>query len=118
MAKNSVSTGDLFFKLGLDLSELDKDFVNAQNTVKTNIGKLKGEQSRIKLRMEIDTANLGPAASKTQRLAIEEKALTSQIRIQSQVVALAKAEYDAMAEAKGKNSRESEKLQTKLLKEQ
>ena len=38
MARKSVSTGELYFKLGLDLSELDKDFVNAQNTVKTNIG--------------------------------------------------------------------------------
>jgi hypothetical protein len=118
MARKSVSTGELYFKLGLDLSELDKDFVNAQNTVKTNIGKLKGEQSRIRLRMDIDTASLGPAASKTQRLAIAEKALSNQIRLQGQVVALAKAEYDAMAAAKGKNSRESEKLQTKLLKEQ
>lgn len=118
MARNSISTGDLYFKLGLDLSELDKDFVNAKNTVRTNIGKLKGEQFRIRLQMDIDTAKLGPAAKQAQKLAVQEKALTRELDLQRQVVGLAKAEYDAMAEAKGKNSRESERLQTKLLKEQ
>ena len=51
MARKSVSTGELYFKLGLDLSELDKEFRQCQNTVKTNIRKLKGEQSRIRLRI-------------------------------------------------------------------
>ena len=68
MARKSVSTGELYFKLGLDLSELDKDFVNAQNTVKTNIGKLKGEQSRIRLRMDIDTASQIGRASCRERV--------------------------------------------------
>lgn len=115
---NSKSVDELYLKLGLDLSGLDKDFVDAQQTVKTNIGRLKGEQNRIKLGLDIDTASLGPAITKGQKLALQEAALTKQLKLQEQVVAMAKAEYDAMAAAKGKNATASKRLETALLKEQ
>lgn len=115
---NSKSVDELYLKLGLDLSGLDKDFVTAQNTVKTNVGRLKGEQNRIKLRMDVDTANLGPAATKAQRLAVVEKGLTKQLQLQKQVVELTTAQYNEMAAAKGKSAKETQRLETQLLKEQ
>lgn len=117
MAK-TTSIDELYVSLGLDLNELDTDFIDAEKTVKQNIAKLKSESGRLRLKMDIDTAQLGPAANKTQVLEIRERTLTQQISLQKQVVALTNAEYRRSVVEKGASSAASQRLQTTLLREQ
>lgn len=109
---------ELEFAIGLDMTNLDRDFVKAQQTTKTGIKNLKGEINRIKLQLEVDTAALGPAATSSQKLTLQEKSLTDQLIKQKQVVELANAEYQNMVKEKGENDISSRKLKTSLLREQ
>jgi hypothetical protein len=114
----SISVDDLFIELGLDLSQLDKDFIDADKTVKQNIAKMRAEKNRINIQMDIDTAKLGPAGTLTDKLKIQEQALSNQLKIQQQTLILVNAEYQKMVNEKGAAVAASSNLHTSLLKEQ
>lgn len=115
---NSVSVDELYVSLGLDVSQLDKDFIDVDKTVKQNIARMRAENNRIKIQMDIDTKNLGPAATLTDKLRIQEQGLANQLKIQQQIVALTTAEYAKLAKEKGAAVAASSNLHTSLLKEQ
>jgi hypothetical protein len=79
---------------------------------------MRAENNRIKIQMDIDTKNLGPAATLTDKLRIQEQGLANQLKIQQQIVALTTAEYAKLAKEKGAAVAASSNLHTSLLKEQ
>lgn len=114
---NSVGSNDLSMKISLDLAELDKSFLDAKKSFKQNIANLKSMKTDIKLKMDYDIAKLGPAASETQKLAVQEKYLTQQMKVQQNEVALLSKQYALLEKVKGANNRQSITMQTRLLRE-
>lgn len=112
------SVADLYASIGIDLTELDADLIKADKTVQQNMTSIKQKLKNSKLQMAVDISNLGPAASQSDILAVKEKALTEQLHLQAQAVKLLNAEYQKSVDLKGKNSYESQKLQSNLLREQ
>lgn len=115
---DKTTVKELYISLGLDFSQLDKDYIDADRTVKQNIAKLRAEKNRVSIQMDIDTKNLGPAATEVDKLRIQEQALTKQMELQKQVLALSSAEYAKMVQEKGAAAASSSTLHTALLKEE
>jgi len=114
----SVGSNDLSMKMGMDLSEFEQGFIDAKKSFRQNMAQLRGMKKDLKLKMDIDIAKLGPAATETQKLAVREQYLTQQITAQKASVALLNDQYSKMASLKGENDRASKKLQTSMLYEQ
>jgi hypothetical protein len=108
----------LFLSLGLDMAQLDTDLITAGKTVNQGMADLtrKGQQS--KLKMDIDLSRFPDAERSIEALIIKEKALAAQHEIQKQKVALMNAAYNESVQAKGKDDIASQKLLTRLLREQ
>lgn len=118
MAAKGISVDELYASIGLDISELDSDFIDADKTVKQNLARLRSESNTIKLKMDVDIASLGNNASQTDVLRIKEQALTEQLHMQQQALILVQREYENTVKAKGANSYESQRLQDNYLREQ
>ena len=114
----SVGSNDLSMRMSMDLSEFEQGFVDAKKSFKQNMAQLRTMKNDIKLKMDIDIARLGPAATETQKLAVRERYLTQQMNAQKATVALLNEQYRNMALAKGEGDKASKKLQTSLLYEQ
>lgn len=117
MAKGE-NIDELYMSLGLDLSQLDSDFIAADRTVSQNMANLNRAKTQIKLQAQIDLNNLSENASDLDRLKIKEKEINALIKEQENRVKLTSAAYKQMAEAKGATALVSQKLQTSLLKEE
>ena len=109
---------ELFISLGLDLSQLDKDFITADKTVSQGIQELSRKQNQTKLRMEIDMSQFHGAENSAQALALKTQYLNQQMEIQKSKVALVNAEYLQSVKAKGADAAASQRMFTNLLREQ
>ena len=112
------SVAALYASIGLDISPLQSDLVDVEKTVGENIKRLQSDKNRIKLKADIDLANLGPAASATDQLRVKESALNSQLQAQKQIMALVEAEYQKSLQTKGATAAATQRLETALLREQ
>ncbi len=117
MAKKK-SGDELLVGIGLDLSELDSDFAMADKTVKENLARFNRETNLVRLRMQIDTAGLDPVKDKAKILELQQKALTEQLKIQSDRVKILTAEYNHMLQSMDKSSVAAQKAEASLLREQ
>lgn len=117
MAKGT-KIDELFLSLGLDLSDLDADLALADKTVAQGIQQIKAKQTQTKLKMEIDMANFAGAEQSVEALMMKEQRLTEQIRLQKQAVSLVNATYLESVRAKGEEDAASQRILTRLLREQ
>lgn len=108
----------LFLSLGLDMAQLDTDLLTASKTVNQGIADLNRKGLQAKLKMDIDLSRFPDAEKSVEALTIKEKALSAQHDIQKQKVALMNAAYNESVNAKGKDDIASQKILTRLLKEQ
>ena len=115
MAKETV--GALYTKLGLDLSELDRDFALADKTVNQAMARLTHEGKTIRIKTDVDLKSLHGAGNDVLAVTIQEQSLTRQLEVQRKKVKLAAAAYREMVAAKGADSAASAKLETRLLNE-
>lgn len=116
MAKQTV--GQLYVKLGLDVTDLDSDFALAGRTVNDAMAKLGHEMKALRIKTDIDISSLTGANTATAELTIREKSLNEQLRIQTNRVKIADAAYKEIVKTKGADSAASAKLETRLLNEQ
>ena len=100
MAGNESLSG-LYMRLGLDFSELDQNFVQAERTLKANMASLSRENTIVRLRAEADLSGVEDA---DERIRIQTEALNRQIQIQEQRLRLATASLQSNAAATGRNS--------------
>jgi len=108
----------LYLSLGLDISQLDADLITASSTVAQGMASLKTKAQQTKLKMEIDMSQFKGAENSTEALATKTKYLTSQLTIQKQAVSLINAAYAESVATKGKDDGASQRLLTRLLREQ
>lgn len=107
----------LYAKLGLDLSDLDRDFALADKTMAQAMSRLNHESKTLKIKADIDLAGLDNAKLSVTALEVQERSLTSQMEVQRQKISLVNAAYRQMVETKGADSAASAKLETRLLNE-
>lgn len=107
----------LYAKLGLDLSDLDRDFALADKTMAQAMSRLNHESKTLKIKTDIDMAGLNNAKLSVTALEVQERSLTAQMEVQRQKISLVNAAYRQMVETKGADSAASAKLETRLLNE-
>lgn len=100
MAGNESLSG-LYMRLGLDFSELDQNFVQAERTLRANMASLSRENTIVRLRAEADLSGVEDA---DERIRIQTEALNRQIQIQEQRLRIATASLQSNAAATGRNS--------------
>ena len=108
----------LYLSLGLDISQLDADLITASSTVAQGMASLKTKAQQTKLKMEIDMSQFKGAENSTEALATKTKYLTDQLTIQKQAVLLMNAAYAESVATKGADDVSSQRLLTRLLREQ
>ena len=108
----------LFISLGLDMTALDSDLLTAGKTVNQGMANLKVKAQQSKLKMDIDMSAFAGAERSTEALAVKTKHLTDQFNIQKQAVNLMNAAYQESVAAKGADDAASQRILTRLLREQ
>ena len=104
MAKGE-SVGGLYLRLGLSYDELNQDFVKVEQTISENIQRLNRENKLIQLKADIDLTSV---TSATDKLKIQQQALTQQIETQIQKVKLYEASWKSAAQATGETSKQAQ----------
>ena len=115
MAERQV--GGLSMRIGLTLSQLQSDFLAAEQTVKQGIATLNRQQNLVKIRMEAETVGLDAAVDKTKILEIQERGLMQLLEMQRDKLTLATAAYRDYAASKGANDVGAKKLETAMERE-
>lgn len=111
------SLGELFVTLGLNLSDLESDFIAADRTVSQNMARLRRESNLIQLRAEVEIGNLDEAADATQILTIRENALNEQMQIQRDRIRIAEAAYQRLLDTRGADVAETQRAAAALERE-
>lgn len=98
------SVGDLFIRMGVDTSELDSGFVSAERTVTENLARLNREQHMIQIRGQIELDGLEEAASASEKVRVQAEALTKQMEIQRDKIAMVSTAYEDLRSRYGETS--------------
>ena len=109
--------GGLSLRIGLTLSQLQSDFLAAEQTVKQGMAALNRQQNLVKIRMETETAGLDSVVDKTKILEIQERSLTQLLSMQRDKLTLATAAYRDYANSKSANETVAKKLETAMERE-
>lgn len=105
---------ELYYQLGLDTTNLNKGFIDAQKTVNQNIRIMNRQEALIKLRAEVDIKGLGEDIELTDALKIRQKELAEIMNLQTERVQLASAAYEQMKQRHGENAEVSQLLAIQL----
>ena len=111
------NAGGLYISIGLTLSQLQADFLAAEQTIKSGIAQLNRQQNLIKLKMETDVTGLDSVADKTKILEVQEKSLTQLLSLQRDKLKLAETAYQDVANSKGANSAAAKSLEAAMERE-
>ena len=90
---NDNSIASLFIELGIDINQLESDFIEADRTVQQNLNRLNRERNLIQLRTEVEIGNLDEATEQTRILDIRARSLNQQIQIQRDRIQLTDAAF-------------------------
>lgn len=114
MAKGET-VGGLYIRLGLSYDELNQDFVAVEETISANIQRLNRENKLIQLKADIDLTSV---TSATDKLKVQQQALTRQIELQAQKVKLYESSWVDAAKANGTASQQAQKAAIALRQQQ
>ena len=109
--------GGLSLRIGIALSELQSDFLQAEQTVRQGIAALNRQQNVVRLRMETDVAGLDSFADKTKIIEVREQALSQLLEMQRDRLTLATKAFQDYTSGKNANATESKKLETAMERE-
>lgn len=118
MSKTSTTIDELKVAVGLDISKLNADFLEAGSQVNQALAQLNREKNNINLRGKLEISGLDEVKDKTKIMEIQERTLTQQIKLQEDRIKIVNAEYEKMANEKGKNASATQRLESNLLREQ
>ena len=118
MGKSGEKVGGLYLSLGLDLDQLNMDMVAADKTVAQNMSRMNSEKTQLRLKMDVDLAGLDKADKAMEAFRIKEEALTKQLDLQRQKVALAQATNMSNVQNNGADNPLTRRTATSLLREQ
>lgn len=108
------TVGGLSLTIGLDTTELDLGFQQAEKTVKMNLDRLNREENLIKLRAQIELNNLDDSASSFEKIKIQEDAFNKQIEIQQEKINTLTNAYEELSRTRGINAESTQQLALQL----
>ena len=111
------SIGELYMRIGLDISDLESDFVNAEKTLTENLNKLSREQHLIQIRGQIELDGLEESASASEKVRVQAEALNKQMELQRDKIALVSAAYQQLVRTQGENAESTQSAAFQLEKE-
>lgn len=109
--------GGLSMRIGIALSELQSDFLQAEQTVRQGIAALNRQQNIVRLRMETDVAGLDSFTDKTKIIEVREQALSQLLEMQRDKLTLATKAFQDYTSGKNVNATESKRLETAMERE-
>lgn len=107
----------LFIELGLDLNQLESDFLAADQTVQRNLNRIRNEDTLIRLRTEVEINGLDEAADATRIFEIRSQALNRQMALQRDRIRLTAAALQDLTNRRGENSQETQRMAIRLERE-
>lgn len=111
------TVAELYYQLGLDTTNLNKGFIDAEKTVNQNMRLLNRQEALIKLRADVQIQGLDENIEYTDALKIRQESLAKQLDITKERVELTNAAYEQMKQAHGENAEASQFLAISLEKE-
>lgn len=118
MAEKDNSAGAVFIELGLDISQLESDFINVDQTIQQNLSRLNRENNLIQLRADVEIGNLDKVKDAEKILGISSQALNKQLQIQRDRTKLVSAAHKELANSKGAVAAETQKMEARMNREQ
>ena len=118
MAKKGKQIDQLFLGLGLDVSQLDADFISADKTVQEEMNKLSRTAQSVKLKTAIEVTGLSETGNQSETLTAKLKGLNESLHIQEQRVKLLSAEHMDYVNRLGEDAAGTQNLTNRLLREQ
>ena len=109
--------GGLSLRIGLTLSQLQSDFLQAEQTVRQGIAALNRQQNIVRLRMETDVAGLDSFADKTKIIEVREQALNQLLGMQRDRLTLATKAFQDYSNSEKAHEAESKRLETAMERE-
>ena len=82
VSNTSTTIDELKVAVGLDISKLNADFLEAGSQVNQALAQLNREKNNINLRGKLEISGLDEVNDKTKIMEIQEKTLTQQIKLQ------------------------------------
>ncbi len=112
------SAGAIFIDLGLDISQLESDFVAANATIQQNLNRLNRERNLIDLRAQVEIGGLDETADAAQILEIRERSLNQQLEIQRDRIQLTRAAFQQLRNTQGATAAATQNMEARLQREQ
>ena len=112
------SAGAIFLDLGLNISQLESGFVDANRTIQQNLNRLNRERNTINLRTQVETSGLDEATQQVQILEARQRALTQQLSIQRDRVSLTSAAYRQLNNTQGATATSTQEAEARFRREQ
>ncbi len=118
MATNDNSAGAVFIELGLDLNQLESDFIAANATIQQNLNRLNRERNIVDLRAQVEIGGLDESINQTQILETRQRSLTQQLSMQRDRIRLTEAAHRQLVNTQGAASAAAQNMESRLQREQ
>lgn len=118
MARRGQQIDELYISLGLDIARLQLDFDTAGKTVSDAMARLGSRANQIKLKMDIDLANLEDAGTELDKLKVKHDAILRQLDLERKKEEILAAVYRDARNTGGAGSDVANRAATNLLKQQ
>ena len=109
--------GGLGIRIGLTLSQLQSDFLAAEQTVRQGMTALNRQQNLVRIKMDTDTVGLDSITDKAKILEIQERGLNQILTMQRDKLTLATKAYQEYAASKNANATIAKNLETAMERE-
>lgn len=108
------SAGAVFIELGLDLNQLESDFIAADQTIQQNLNRLNRERNLIELRAQVEIGDLEDAE---QILEVRTRSLNQQMQIQRDRIQLVEAAHRQLVNSQGESATATQNMEARLQRE-
>ena len=104
MARRGGETiSELFLSLGLDISQLESDFIAADRNVNEAMARLRRQSTLIDLRARVELEGLNEATDGARRLAVQEQALNERLSVQRDRIRITEAALQSLQRSRNQD---------------
>ena len=111
------SAGAVFIELGLDLNQLESDFIAADKTIQQNLNRLNRERNLIELRAQVEIGGLDETTDAEQILEVRTRSLNQQMQIQRDRIQLVEAAHRQLVNSQGESATATQNMEARLQRE-
>lgn len=112
------SAGAVFIELGLDLNNLESDFIAADQTIQQNLNRLNRERNLIELRAQVEIGGLDETTDAEQILEVRTRSLNQQMQIHRDRIQLVEAAHRQLVNSQGESATATQNMEARVQREQ